>query len=274
MCAAGLLSRAGAVQEIPLGTTVQSTADEVQFVQETALLRVSLRVATQQQEQQQPGNASAEPKRQQAAAPPMPPANQQRAGGVPVADAGLDPSAAPSGPVPSPREQLDAALYAAAKQHSNRGAAEECHARAQRLLRAGEATRAVRLLTKACQLDPENAAYTAALREAQQAAAASNANMAGQAGTAGSAAGAAGTAGTAGEGAASTSSRTSAQQQQGNQPQQDEHGQSTKQRRQERHRGRGQAEQAAPARRARPRPAGRRLLRKSPPAGLVVAAPG
>lgn len=156
-------------------------------------------------------------------------------------------------------------MYAAAKQHSNRGAAEECHARAQRLLRVGEPSRAVRLLAKACQLDPGNPAYAAALQQAQQIAVDNEAkhgadsNGPGRGADAGTSSSSA--AGAAGEGAASTSSSALPRQRQGQQAQRDEQPQSRKQQRKARQQQQERAGQAVPEFQDRKRTPAGRLLR-------------
>lgn len=264
---------ADAVQEIPLGVSVQPTAERVQFVHKTAMLRASLLVAAQHQHQHQPsgGDAGAAPAQGRPAAPStLPEHPQQWPAGSAGVDVGADTAAAPAGPLPSPREQLDAAMYAAAKQHSNRGAAEECHARAQRLLRVGEPSRAVRLLAKACQLDPGNPAYAAALQEAQQIAVDNEAkhgadsNGPGRGADAGTSSSSA--AGAAGEGAASTSSSALPRQRQGQQAQRDEQPQSRKQQRKERQQQQERAGQAVPEFQDRKRTRAGRLLRECMPA--------
>ncbi|PSC75844.1 dnaJ-like protein dnj-5 isoform X3 [Micractinium conductrix] len=198
--------------DITLGVPVELKAETVQWVRKKAVLRAMMRVqskeaasaAEQQQQaqapQQQPGattadrSAAYEPHAVRAASTPPPqehpaPGSAAAANASAAAVQGMDQAAPPAAGAASPREQLDAQMYAAAKQHSNREAAEECHARAQRALRLGEADRAVRLLQKACQLDPRNAAFAAVLREAQQRPAAGSAS-ASAASSAGGAAGA------------------------------------------------------------------------------------
>lgn len=168
--------------DIPLSTDVESEAEAVRFLKKKGVLKATLLVAGQRgaaansgSRQQEDGEGQGEEVRQQQDSAQTPPPKEQPASRYDDAQAPvqaarqqqqqprIDP--APAGPsATSPREQLDAQMYAAATQHSNRDAAAEFFAKAQQALHGGEAQRAHRLLQKACKLDPGSSQYQAALQ--------------------------------------------------------------------------------------------------------------
>ncbi|PRW59135.1 dnaJ-like protein dnj-5-like [Chlorella sorokiniana] len=153
--------------DISLGVPVEGRAQSVQFLKKKGLLRATLAVVPGSHGGGRGGMGAGETTPPSAAVPaaePASPARPQQA----QQQAASAAAAADLPPATSPREQHDAELYATARRQANRDAAEDCCRVAQGALRAGDLARAVRLLRKACQLDPENASYQAALHEAEQ----------------------------------------------------------------------------------------------------------
>lgn len=193
-------------QDIPLKVPVQLRAEKVQLVRKQAQLRCTLRVdeaavAAQAQAQPQVSSACSSASQPQPQVQPqqqhekqqsnvaeedehadMPPLQHNGERRAPEASAAPQPlqqwqqqqQHVRGGSEPASKASRcssDDAMYAAAKEAANREAAAQCMDAASAALRSGDASRAVRLLQKACSLDPGSQGFAAALADVRRVAA-------------------------------------------------------------------------------------------------------